>query len=142
MEQLTIDYKFNLKDFKIMEDIEHSYFPNENITEAEEVMKWYQKNNLTCIGIRNSHNVIIASVNVLPLKKDIFEDIYENRINEADIVYEQIERYEDHKDLKGAKLWLNPQIKDFYKFDNSKDLKDIKIINYNHLGPIKFPIAQ
>ena len=39
MEQLKIDYKFNLKDFKIMEDIEHSYFPNENITEAEEVMK-------------------------------------------------------------------------------------------------------
>ena len=97
MEQLKIDYKFNLKDFKIMEDIEHSYFPNENITEAEEVMKWYQKNNLTCIGIRNSHNVIIASVNVLPLKKDIFEDIYENRINEADVVYEQIERYENNK---------------------------------------------
>ena len=93
MEQLKIDYKFNLKDFKIMEDIEHSYFPNENITEAEEVMKWYQKNNLTCIGIRNSHNVIIASVTVLPLKKDI----YENRINEADVVYEQIERYENNK---------------------------------------------
>ena len=55
------------------------------------------KNNLTCIGIRNSHNVIIASVNVLPLKKDIFEDIYENRINEADVVYEQIERYETNK---------------------------------------------
>ncbi len=63
-------------------------------------------------------------------------------VNQVAGIREQIERYEDHKDLKGAKLWLNPQIKDFYKFDNSKDLKDIKIINYNHLGPIKFPIAQ
>ena len=26
--------------------------------------------------------------------------------------------------------------------DNSKDLKDIKIEGYEHMGPIKFPIAQ
>ena len=97
MYELKIDYKFDLKDFKIMEDIEHSYFPNENITEAEEVMRWYQRNNLTCIGVRTSDNVIIASVNVLPLKKDVFNDIYENRMNEADVVYEQIEKYENNK---------------------------------------------
>ncbi len=97
MDELKIDYKFDLKDFKIMEDIEHSYFPNENITEAEEVMRWYQRNNLTCIGVRTSDNVIIASVNVLPLKKDVFDDIYENRMNEADVVYEQIEKYENNK---------------------------------------------
>lgn len=28
------------------------------------------------------------------------------------------------------------------EFDNSKDLKDIKIKNYNHMGKIKFPITQ
>ena len=97
MEELKIDYNFDLDDFKTMEKIEHSYFPNENITPAEEVLKWYEKNNLTCIGVRNSNNEIIASVNMLPLKRNVFNDIYENKMNEADVVFEQIEIYEDDK---------------------------------------------
>lgn len=95
--ELKIDYNFNLDDFKVMENIEHSYFPDENITSAEEVLKWYEKNNLTCIGVRNSENEIIASVNILPLKRNIFNDIYENKMNEADVVSEQIETYENDK---------------------------------------------
>ena len=39
-------------------------------------------------------------------------------------------------------LWINPEIKDFYKFDNSKELKDIKVKEYKHMGKIKFPISQ
>ena len=39
-------------------------------------------------------------------------------------------------------LWVNPEIKDFYKYDNSKELKDIKVKEYKHMGKIKFPIAQ
>ncbi len=39
-------------------------------------------------------------------------------------------------------LVLNPDIDDFFSFDNSKDLKDIKIKNYKHMGKIKFPITQ
>ena len=97
MEELRIDYEFDIEDFKAMENIEHSYFPNENISPAEEVFKWYEKNNLTCIGVRNSNNKIIASVNILPLHRDVFNDIYENNINEADVVSEQIETYEDNK---------------------------------------------
>lgn len=97
MEKLKIDYEFNLEDFKVIENIEHSYFPNENISPAEEVLKWYEKNNLTCIAIRNSNNKVIASVNILPLKKDVFDEIYENKMNEADVVYSQIEEYENSK---------------------------------------------
>ena len=97
MEELKIDYKFNLEDFETMENIEHSYFPNENISPAEEVLRWYEKNNLTCIGVRNSNNKIIASVNILPLNRNVFNDIYENKMNEADVVFEQIEIYEDNK---------------------------------------------
>jgi len=37
---------------------------------------------------------------------------------------------------------LNPEIKDFFQFDNSKDLKDVKVLNYKHMGKINFPIAQ
>lgn len=97
MEELKIEYKFDLEDFKMMEDIEHSYFPNENITPAEEVLNWYKKNNLTCFGLRNSNNEIIACVNILPLNKEVFYDIYEDKINEADVLYSQIEEYEDNK---------------------------------------------
>lgn len=97
MEELKIDYNFNLDDFRIMENIEHSYFPNENISSAEEVLKWYERNSLTCIGVRNSKNEIIASVSILPLKNDVFKDIYENKMNEADVTYEQIEVYENDK---------------------------------------------
>lgn len=97
MEELKIEYKFDLKDFKMMENIEHSYFPNDNITPAEEVLNWYKKNNLTCIALRNNNNEIIASVNVLPLNKKVFYDIYEDKMNEADVTYNQIEEYENNK---------------------------------------------
>ena len=39
-------------------------------------------------------------------------------------------------------LWVNPEIKDFYEYDNSKELKDIKVKNYKHMGKILFPISQ
>ena len=39
-------------------------------------------------------------------------------------------------------LWVNPEIKNFYEYDNSRDLKDIKVKEYKHMGKINFPIAQ
>ena len=97
MEQLKVDYKFDFEDFKMMEDIEHSYFENDNIAPADECLKWYEKNDLTCVGVRNEYNEIIASVSILPLQKSIFMDIYENKMNEADVLAEQIEEYQDNK---------------------------------------------
>ena len=64
--------------------------------------------------------------------------IYENQV---DGIKEQIEKYEkavkDGTLPKAPKLWLNPEIKDFYKFDSSRELKDIKLENYENLGTIK-----
>jgi len=40
------------------------------------------------------------------------------------------------------KLWLNPEIKDFYQFDNSKELKDIRLENYQHAGRIVMPVTE
>ncbi len=39
-------------------------------------------------------------------------------------------------------LELNKKVKCFFDFDNSVDLKDVKILNYKHMGKIDFPIAQ
>ena len=69
--------------------------------------------------------------------------IYENQI---DGIKEQISRYDkaakDGSLPKVPTLWLNPDIENFYEFDNSKELKDIKIENYEHLGVIKMPVTE
>lgn len=63
-------------------------------------------------------------------------------VNQVDGIKEQLERFHAKGDLKAPELWLNPEIKDFYDFDSSKDIKDIKLIGYEHMGKIKFPLAQ
>lgn len=35
-----------------------------------------------------------------------------------------------------VELWLNPEVKDFFKFDTSKELKDIKFLGYENLGQL------
>ena len=39
-------------------------------------------------------------------------------------------------------LWVNPEVDNFYLYDNSRELKDIKVKEYKHMGKIEFPIAQ
>ena len=69
--------------------------------------------------------------------------IYENQIEG---IKEQISRYDEAAKNgtlpKTPKLWLNPDIENFYEFDNSRDLKDIKLENYKHLGVIKMPVTE
>lgn len=63
-------------------------------------------------------------------------------LNQIEGIKTQIKRGEELEDLPAPELWLNPEIKDFYDFDNSKELKDIKIRKYKHHGKISFPISQ
>ncbi len=63
-------------------------------------------------------------------------------VNQVDGIKEQLRRFEENGDYPAPKLWLNPEVDDFFKFDNSKDLNDVKLIDYKHMGKIKFPISQ
>lgn len=63
-------------------------------------------------------------------------------VNQVDGINEQIRRMDELGDFEAPKLWLNPEVKNFSDFDNSKDCKDVKIKNYKHHGKISFPIAQ
>lgn len=63
-------------------------------------------------------------------------------VNQVDGIKEQIKRFDEQGHLPAPKLWINPEVKDFFAIDNSRDLKDIKIEGYEHMGPIKFPISQ
>lgn len=65
--------------------------------------------------------------------------IYKNQIEG---IKEQILRGETLEDLPAPELWINEEIKDFFEFDNSRELKDIKIRKYVHHGKINFPLAQ
>lgn len=58
--------------------------------------------------------------------------IYENQIEG---MREQLSRRD--KALPAPKLWINPDIKDFYDFKP----EDIELIDYKHLGTIKMPVA-
>ena len=63
-------------------------------------------------------------------------------INQISGIEEQIRRGEELPDLKAPELWINPDIDNFYDFDNSRELKDIKVRKYQHHGKISFPISQ
>ena len=63
-------------------------------------------------------------------------------VNQIEGIKEQIRRGEELEDIEAPELWINPDIKNFYDFDNSRELKDIKIRKYKHHGKISFPIAQ
>ncbi len=63
-------------------------------------------------------------------------------VNQIDGIKEQIKRFDEKGDLPAPKLWLNPDVDDFFKFDNSAECKDVKLIGYEHMGKISFPIAQ
>ena len=63
-------------------------------------------------------------------------------VNQIEGIKEQILRGETLEDLEAPELWINEEIHDFFEFDNSRDLKDIKIRKYKHHGKINFPLAQ
>lgn len=63
-------------------------------------------------------------------------------VNQVEGIKEQIVRFDTLEDLPAPKLWINPEVKDFFEFDNSKDCKDIKVVDYKHHGKISFPLAQ
>ena len=63
-------------------------------------------------------------------------------VNQIEGIKEQIRRGEELEDLEAPELWLNPEVDNFFEYDNSKECKDVKLLNYKHHGKIRFPLAQ
>lgn len=63
-------------------------------------------------------------------------------VNQIDGIKEQIRRFDELGDYPAPELWINPEVNNFYDYDNSKECKDVKVLNYKHHGKISFPIAQ
>ena len=96
MSNYKIDNKLTAADFIEIENIEHTYFENDNITNANEVWKWYTKNKLTCVAVRDKNSNLVGSINILPINEKVFNDILNDKINESSIVAEDILQYEDN----------------------------------------------
>ena len=54
-------------------------------------------------------------------------------VNQVDGIKEQLQRYDEKGSLPAPKLWLNPEVKNFYDFDNSKECTDVRLENYEHM---------
>ena len=63
-------------------------------------------------------------------------------VNQIEGIKEQIRREEEEEDYPAPTLWLNPEVTDFYDFDNSKECKDVKVLNYRHHGKISFKVSK
>lgn len=62
--------------------------------------------------------------------------IYENQIP---MVEEQKKYLKDAK--PSPKLWINPEVTNFFELDSSKELKDIKLEGYEYCSEIKIPVS-
>lgn len=60
-------------------------------------------------------------------------------VNQLDGINTQLERLD--KAYPAPKLWLNPEINDFFAFDNSNAIKDIQLIGYEHHDKISMEVA-
>ncbi|MGM9960527.1 MAG: thymidylate synthase [Allobaculum sp.] len=63
-------------------------------------------------------------------------------VNQIGGIQEQLDRWHENGSFEAPTLWLNPEIDDFYQFDHSKELKDIRLEGYRHMGKISMPISQ
>ena len=62
-------------------------------------------------------------------------------VNQLDGITEQIRVYKEKGCPPPPKLWINPEVKDFFKFDNSKELKDIRLDGYEYNIKISMPVS-
>ena len=86
--------QLTFEDFIKMEEIDHQYFPDENVSPAEEAYKWYLADSNSCVVVKNNSNVI-AYANILSLKKEIYDKVKHNEMNESQILVSDLELDKD-----------------------------------------------
>lgn len=63
-------------------------------------------------------------------------------VNQIEGIEEQLRRWKENGSFPAPRLVLNPDIHSFYDFDHSRDLKDLKLEGYRHMGKIRMPVSQ
>lgn len=86
--------KLKFEDFERMEEIDHQYFPNENISPAKEAYKWYLADPNSCVVVKEKNDVV-AYINILSLKEKVYNKVKNNLMNESEIVVDDLELKKD-----------------------------------------------
>lgn len=63
-------------------------------------------------------------------------------VDQVEQMKELLRRWKETEPLPAPKLWLNPEITDFYAFDSSRDIKDVRLEGYSHRGKLAMPLTQ
>ena len=82
----------------------------------------------------------MSKKDLLKLKQKLEDEQFEQGITKTNDI--ELKAVNLTIDKEKPYLWINPEINNFYDYDNSKNLKDIKVKQYKHMGKIEFPIAQ
>lgn len=102
----------------------------------EQILRWDRYNRMKGMSISQLKNRYDYLSLILNSDKAILSDDernnYESEYKIIDLILNPVK----------PELWLNPSVDDFFAFDNSRELKDIKVKKYKHLGKISMPIAQ
>ena len=77
---------------------------------------------------------------LLKLKKELEEEQFIKGVDESN--ESKLRAIDLTVNPEKPYLWINKDIDNFFDFDNSKELKDIKVKQYKHMGKISFPISQ
>ncbi len=133
----------NLEAGKINYSIKDAHIYVNQIEGIEEQIERYKryrellnqyKNNLN--DFKNYEMSLNLFLEKLEEKQDILETQYIKKCKLDKKIIDIIES-EDK-----PYLWLDSSVKDFFSFDNSRELKHSKVKSYKHMGKINFPITQ
>ncbi len=86
--------QLTFNDFIKMEEIDHQYFPDENVSPADEAYKWYLADPNSCVVVKDNSNVV-AYVNILSLKEEVYNKVKFNEMNESQILVSDLELNKD-----------------------------------------------
>jgi len=133
----------NLEAGKINYSIKDAHIYVNQIEGIEEQIERYKryrellnqyKNNLN--DFKNYEMSLNLFLEKLEEKQDILETQYIKKCKLDKKIIDIIESEEK------PYLWLDSSVKDFFSFDNSRELKHSKVKSYKHMGKINFPITQ
>jgi len=127
--------QLSFEDFIKMEEIDHQYFPDENVSPADEAYKWYLADPNSCVVVKDNSNVI-AYVNILSLKKEIYDKVKHNKMNESQILFSDLELNKDKyfNYLYFSTIAIDENHRDIHTLRQLIDITSKKIIEIVNQG--------
>ena len=127
--------QLTFNDFIKMEEIDHQYFPDENVSPADEAYKWYLADPNSCVVVKDNSNVV-AYVNILSLKEEVYNKVKFNEMNESQILVSDLELNKDKyfNYLYFSTIAIDENHRDIHTLRQLIDITSKKIIEIVNQG--------